>query len=106
MQDSKQVAKLILISLFFILVFSGTASATATGMPWESPLDSVLNSVSGPVARVCGALAIIFLGLGIAFSEGGSIMRKALFVILGLTIAFNAVSWGLSFVGFGGGLAI
>ena len=76
------------------------------GMPWEGPLQQLLDSLTGPVSRVIGAVAIIGLGLGIAFSEGGSMMRKALWVVLGLAIAFNAVSWGLGFLGFSGGLLV
>jgi type IV secretion system protein TrbC len=86
---------------------SGTGGgAGGGGMPWEGPLDQLLTSLTGPVARVIGAIGIIGLGIGIAFSEGGSMMRKALFVVLGLTIAFNAMSWGLSFLGYSGGLLV
>jgi len=97
------------------LVIVGTVAAMASGtgggaggggMPWEGPLDQLLTSLTGPVARVIGAIGIIGLGIGIAFSEGGSMMRKALFVVLGLTIAFNAMSWGLSFLGYSGGLLV
>jgi type IV secretory pathway VirB2 component (pilin) len=76
------------------------------GMPWEGPLNQILDSLTGPVSRVVGAIAIIGLGVGIAFSEGGSMMKKALWVVLGLAIAFNAVSWGLGFLGFSGGLLV
>jgi type IV secretion system protein VirB2 len=76
------------------------------GMPWEGPLQQLLTSLTGPVSQVIGAVAIIGLGLGIAFSEGGSIMRKALWVVMGLAIAFNAVSWGLGFLGYSGGLLV
>lgn len=76
------------------------------GMPWEGPLEQLLTSLTGPVSQVVGAVAIIGLGLGIAFSEGGSIMRKALWVVMGLAIAFNAVSWGLGFLGYSGGLLV
>jgi len=83
------------------------ASATATtGMPYEGQLNTILNSISGPVARVAGAISIIVFGLGLAFSEGGGLVRKGLGILLGLTIAFNAVSWGLGFFGFGGGLVV
>lgn len=81
-------------------------AAAATGMPYEPQLNTILNSISGPVARVGGATAIIIFGLGLAFSEGGGMVRKGLSILLGLTIAFNAVSWGLTFFGFGGGLLI
>ena len=76
------------------------------GMPWEGPLDRLASSLQGPVARVAGIVAIIFVGLGFAFSEGGSGMRKVLWVVAGLTIAFNAARWALPFLGFSGGLAI
>jgi type IV secretion system protein VirB2 len=102
-----------------LIVASLLAIATATaqsgsfglgglggGMPWEGPLQQLLDSLTGPVSRVVGAVAIIGLGVGIAFSEGGSMMRKALWVVLGLAIAFNAVSWGLGFLGFSGGLLV
>jgi type IV secretory pathway VirB2 component (pilin) len=76
------------------------------GMPWEGPLQQLLTSLTGPVSQVIGAVAIIGLGVGLAFSEGGSMMRKALWVVLGLAIAFNAVSWGIGFLGFSGGLLV
>jgi type IV secretion system protein VirB2 len=75
-------------------------------MPWEGPLNQLLTSLSGPVARVIGGVAIIGLGIGLAFSEGGSTMRKALWVVVGLALAFNALTWGLSFLGFSGGLVV
>src|SRR5687767_5395771 len=101
----------LLILLGFTSLFAATAVASSTGgtsgsMPWEGPLNQLLTSLTGPVARVIGAIAIFGLGIGIAFSEGGSMMRKALFVVLGLAIAFNAVSWGLSFTGFSGGVLV
>jgi len=95
-----------LILLAGMCMASDVFAATSTGMPWEGPLSQLLNSLEGPVARVLGAVSIIGLGIGLAFSEGGSMMRKALWVCMGLTIAFNATSWGLSFFGFGGGLLV
>ena len=93
--------------LFCAALLPETAQAAAsTGMPYEAQLTTILNSVSGPVSRVAGAIAIIVFGLGLAFSEGGGMVRRGLSVLLGLTIAFNAVSWGLTFFGFGGGLSV
>jgi type IV secretion system protein TrbC len=84
----------------------GGLGSLGGGMPWEGPLQQLLTSLTGPVSQVVGAVAIIGLGIGIAFSEGGSMMRKALWVVMGLAIAFNAVSWGLGFLGFSGGLLV
>ena len=99
------------VALILLLLVTATATAHSggvggSGMPWEGPLNQLLDSLTGPVSRVVGAVAIIGLGVGIAFSAGGSMMRKALWVVLGLAIAFNAVSWGLGFLGFSGGLLV
>ena len=110
-----RVAQLLLISFFVLLPVATAQSGTfglgglgglGGGMPWEGPLQQLLTSLTGPVSQVIGAVAIIGLGIGIAFSEGGSMMRKALWVVMGLAIAFNAVSWGLGFLGYSGGLTV
>lgn len=96
----------LIVSIFSLLSISTLSHAAASGMPWESPLQSVLDSISGPVVQILGIIAIILFGLGLAFSESGGMLRKALWVLLGLSIAFSAVSWGISFLGFSGGLLV
>lgn len=99
--------QLVIIAGSLCLFASVAVAATSgSGMPWEAPLDQLLQSLSGPVARAIGGVAIIGLGVGLAFSEGGSTMRKALWVVIGLALAFNALTWGLSFLGFSGGLCV
>lgn len=85
---------------------SNTAFAAGSGMPWEGPLQQLLDSLSGPVARTIGVAAIIVTGLGLAFGEGGGGMRRMLWVVFGLTIAFAATSFFLSFFGFSAGAVI
>ena len=107
-----RAAQLLLFAFFLLLPVATAQSGTfglgslGGGMPWEGPLQQLLTSLTGPVSQVVGAVAIIGLGIGIAFSEGGSMMRKALWVVMGLAIAFNAVSWGLGFLGYSGGLLV
>ena len=100
----RKISPLIQISTAFLLLgavqlISSTAYAAGAGMPWEGPLDQILSSLSGPVARVVGVAAIIITGLSIAFGEGGGGMRKMLYVVFGLTIAFSATTFFLSFFG-------
>ncbi len=80
------------------------ASAAGTDMPWEGPLDQIVQSLTGPVAKGLGVLAIVSVGFAFAFSEGGSTLRRVLGVVLGLSIAFAAAQFGLTFFGFTGGL--
>lgn len=72
----------------------------AGSMPWEGPLQQLIDSLTGPVAKGIGIAAIVCLGIGIAFSEGGSMLRKALFVVMGLALTFSAATWALPFLGF------
>ena len=87
-----------------VTLLSSSAFAAGTNMPWEGPLTQIVTSVTGPVAQAIGVLAIVALGFGFAFSEGGTSLRKVLGVVLGLSIAFAAASFGLTFFGFAGGL--
>lgn len=59
----------------------------------EPKLDQLLNSLAGPVARVGGAAAIIIFGIALAFAgEAGAGIRRGLWLIFGLTIAFRVFS--------------
>lgn len=75
-------------------------------MPWEAPLQLVVDSLTGPVARAAAVIAIVVAGAAIMFSEGGSGVRKLAFVGLGIAIMFAAVSFFLDFFGFTGGAVI
>ena len=92
--------------LLFALIFflPQLALAAGTGMPWEGPMDQILNSVTGPWLRFGSVIAIIVTGLTLAFGETAGIARKAIMVVLGLSVACAATGWGLSFFGFSGGL--
>ena len=100
--------KLGLLTAFILIccALSEPIYASTTAMPWDDPLIAVSKSIQGPVAKVLGALALFGLGIGLAFSEGGGSQKKALWLIFGLSIAFNATSWGLSFFGFAGGAVV
>ena len=87
------------------LLFAGAAHAGA-GLPWESQLDKVSNSLSGPVAKAIGLIAMVICGIGIGLSEGGGGARKLLMIGLGLSIAFSARTFWLSFFGASGGFIL
>ena len=100
-----QLTRYLLSALICVLAIQQDAFAAGSGMPWEGPLDQILNSLAGPVARAIGVAAIVVTGLSIAFGEGGGGMRKMLWVVFGLTIAFSATSFFLSFFGGASGAA-
>jgi type IV secretion system protein VirB2 len=92
------------IGLGFAL--AATAQAAGSGMPWEEPLQQVLESVQGPVAKIVAVIIIIVTGLTLAFGETAGGFRRLIQIVFGLSIAFAASSFFLSFFSFGGGALI
>lgn len=88
------------------LALSGAASASGTGMPWETPLNNILESVQGPVAKIIAVIIIITTGLTLAFGETAGGFRRLIQIVFGLSIAFAASSFFLSFFSFGGGALV
>ncbi len=80
--------------------------ASGSSMPWEAPLQSILESVEGPVAKIIAVIIIIVTGLTLAFGDTGGGFRKLIQIVFGISIAFAASSFFLSFFSFGGGALI
>ena len=88
------------------LLFCSTAHAAGSGMPWEQPLQQILDSVQGPVAKIVAVIIIIITGLTLAFGETSGGFRRLIQIVFGLSIAFAASSFFLSFFSFGGGALV
>ncbi len=95
---------LLLAALMLLLV--GTAHAAGSSMPWEGPLQSILDSIQGPVARIVAVIIIISTGLALAFGDTSGGFRKLIQIVFGLSIAFAASSFFLSFFSFSGGAIV
>ena len=89
-----------------IVIVTGTANAAGSGMPWEAPLQRILESIEGPVAKVVAVVIIIVTGLSLAFGDRGGGLRRLIQIVFGLSIAFAATSFFLSFFSFAGGALI
>ena len=89
-----------------VAMISHAAYAAGTNMPWEQPLQQILDSVQGPVAKIISVMIIIITGLTLAFGETSGGFRRLIQIVFGLSIAFAASSFFLSFFSFGGGALI
>ncbi|CCG43208.1 TrbC/VirB2 family protein [Magnetospirillum molischianum] len=87
-----------------ILALAPAAYASGSSMPWETPLEQILESVQGPVAKIISVIIITVTGLTLAFGETSGGFRKLIQIVFGLSIAFAASSFFLSFFSFGGGV--
>jgi type IV secretion system protein VirB2 len=91
-----------------LLLESATTPAHAAGsnMPWEQPLQQILQSIEGPVAKIMAVIIIIVTGLTLAFGDTSGGFRRLVQIVFGLSIAFAASSFFLSFFSFGGGAVV
>ena len=100
------------------LMLAPAAHASGSSMPWEAPLQSILQSIEGPVAKIIAdtsgtgnkisiaVIVIIATGLALAFGDTSGGFRRLIQIVFGLSIAFAASSFFLSFFSFGGGALI
>ena len=88
------------------LLYALPAQAGGSSMPWEAPLQSILESIEGPVAKIIAVIIIIVTGLTLAFGDTSGGSRRLIQIVFGLSIAFAASSFFLSFFSFGGGALI
>ncbi|MGY4287141.1 type IV secretory pathway VirB2 component (pilin) [Bradyrhizobium sp. LM2.7] len=88
------------------LLMSAPAWAAGSNMPWEQPLNQILQSVEGPVAKIIAVIIIVVTGLTLAFGDSSGGFRRLIQIVFGLSIAFAASSFFLSFFSFGGGVVI
>ncbi|MGH8808303.1 MAG: TrbC/VirB2 family protein [Noviherbaspirillum sp.] len=105
MQIMKRIRQAGTSALAFALVaVSGAAhaaspNASGSGMPWEGPIDKILASIQGPVARAFLLIAIIVTGLMMAFGEHGSGFKKVMGIAFGGSIVVMVVSFVSSLFG-------
>ncbi|MBB3014201.1 TrbC/VirB2 family protein [Cupriavidus alkaliphilus] len=92
--------------LLGVVMIAGMAKAAGSSMPWEGPLQSILESIQGPVARIIAVIIIISTGLALAFGDTSGGFRKLLQIVFGLSIAFAASSFFLKFFSFSGGAVV
>jgi len=94
------------MTLLVALVIAAQAQAAGSNMPWEAPLQAVLDSVQGPVARIVAVMVIIVTGLTLAFGDTSGGFRRLIQIVFGLSIAFAASSFFLNFFSFAGGALV
>jgi type IV secretory pathway VirB2 component (pilin) len=90
-------------SVAVAVMMTPAAHAAGSSMPWEAPLQKILDSVEGPVAKILAVIIIIVTALTLAFGDTSGGFRRLIQIVFGLSIAFAASSFFLSFFSFGGG---
>jgi len=94
------------LSVIVSVTMAVPAQAAGSSMPWEAPLQAILESIEGPVAKIIAVMIIIITGLTLAFGDSSGGARRLIQIVFGISIAFAASSFFLSFFSFGGGTVI
>jgi type IV secretion system protein TrbC len=98
-------SRVYLVSALALMVAS-PAFAAGSNMPWEAPLQQLLDSIQGPVVRIFAVIIIAITGLTLAFGDTSGGFRRLVQVVFGLSVAFAATSFFLTFFGFTGGATV
>jgi len=101
--EQRVVSSSVFAATYFVV---SPVLAAGSNMPWEQPLNQILQSVEGPVAKIIAVIIIIVTGLSLAFGDTSGGFRRLIQIVFGLSIAFAASSFFLSFFSFGGGVVI
>src|SRR6266576_7370072 len=78
-----------------LLGAAAPALAAGSNMPWEQPLQQILQSIEGPVTKIIAVIIIIVTGLTLAFGDTAGGFRRLIQIVFGLSIAFAASSFFL-----------
>ena len=104
-QLTKRLAMMVSVATLSVMM-AAPAHASGSSMPWEQPLQQILQSIEGPVAKIIAVIVIISTGLALAFGDTSGGFRRLIQIVFGLSIAFAASSFFLSFFSFGGGALV
>lgn len=99
--------KLLLLSFLICVAGSAHAATGGAGLPWETPLTTLSNSVTGPVAYSVSLIGIVGAG-GVLIFAGGMVnefLRAVLFCVLVIAFVIAAKNTLTAF-GFAAGATV
>lgn len=88
-----QWRNLAVIGAVLMFMIEPALASTTTGMPWEDPLDTIMNSITGPVAMVISLLGVTVAGGMLIFGgELGEFTRRIVMLVLVIGLLVSAAS--------------
>lgn len=74
-----------LFPLFAIAMLQPALASTGGGLPWDTPLQTLQNDLTGPVATAVSVLALFAAGAALVFGEElGHFVRRALLLVVAI----------------------
>ncbi len=83
-RNKRRVASIAILALMHA---GAVLAATSGGLPWDGPVQTLQNDLTGPVATGISVVAFLAAGAALVFGEElGGIAKKALFVVMGVAM--------------------
>jgi type IV secretory pathway VirB2 component (pilin) len=84
-------SRALLLGVILIGLAAGTAHAATSGggggLPWETPLEKIRDSLTGPVAYVISLLGIVVAGATLVFGgEINDFVRRIIMLVLVISL--------------------
>jgi type IV secretory pathway VirB2 component (pilin) len=74
-----------LFPLFAIATLRPVLASTGGGLPWDTPLQTLQNDLTGPVATAVSVMALFAAGAALVFGEElGPFVRRALLLVVAI----------------------
>jgi type IV secretory pathway VirB2 component (pilin) len=71
--------------LLAIAMVQPALASTGGGLPWDTPLQTLQNDMTGPVATAVSVLALFAAGAALVFGEElGHLVRRALLLVVAI----------------------
>jgi type IV secretory pathway VirB2 component (pilin) len=94
----------IIMMITYVFALTTVTLASGTGMPWETPISRITDSITGPVAKAIGIVLVLTSCIGWYKTEHGEMLNSFFKLAICLSAAFSASTFILPLLGFSGGL--
>jgi len=69
-------------------------AAGSAGMPWETPMDKIKQSLTGPIAMAISLLGVVVAGVALIFGgEMGDFTRRVIMLVFVIALILSASSF-------------
>lgn len=90
-------ANAVMFSVILAVIIQASAvfaSSSGSGMPWEGPLETVKESITGPFAYVAAVVGIVATGVPLIFgAEIQGVLKAVLILVLVMSIVLLAAQF-------------
>lgn len=89
----RRMALLGVLGAAAMAVSEPSMAGTTTGLPWESPMDTIKQSLTGPIALAISIIALAAAGAALVFGgELSEFTRKIIMLVMALALLVSGAS--------------